>query len=50
MRDGWYYAEEEKPVGPLSFDALVTLLRSPLTTTRRHCQNKELESLRCRRR
>ena len=27
MRDGWYYAEEEKPVGPLSFGALVTLLR-----------------------
>jgi predicted transglutaminase-like cysteine proteinase len=27
MRDGWYYDEGEKPVGPLSFDALVTLLR-----------------------
>jgi GYF domain 2 len=27
MRDEWYYAEGEKPVGPLSFDALVALLR-----------------------
>ena len=27
MRDGWYYTEGEKPIGPLSFNALVTLLR-----------------------
>jgi hypothetical protein len=27
MKDGWFYAEEEKPVGPVTNDALVTVLR-----------------------
>jgi hypothetical protein len=28
MGDGWYYAEGEKPVGPLSSGALVAILRT----------------------
>ena len=28
MQDGWFYANDDKPVGPLSFDALIANLRS----------------------
>ena len=27
MRDGWFYSEVGRPIGPVSIDALITVLR-----------------------